>query len=178
MGLLDIFRKILKKDCTNTIRETQDGKEFQVIFPPEGFSVGDVMIDKKPYVFMLNSNLLLLKHKELFPWYLSFAMKVGNPNTKGMPEGDELTEMQDFCEQIDKIVKADSAHPNAVYIGRITGNGWIQAMWYVNNPDKTNEQLQSIIKSGDYPFDFDFQITKDSDWKEAHYWLDPLSNRK
>ena len=34
--------------------------------------------------------------------------------------------------------------------------------------------LQSLIKSGNYPFHFEFVMEADPDWKEAHYWLDPL----
>lgn len=47
-------------------------------------------------------------------------------------------------------------------------------MWYVNNPELAHEYLQGLIDSGEYPFEFEYQMTHDKDWKEAHFWLDPL----
>ncbi len=89
-----------------------------------------------------------------------------------MPDHEDTVKMQDFVDYLCKHLAADKDHPNAIFLRRVTGNGETQAMWYVNNPEEANDFLQSVISSKNYTFQFDFVM--EPEWKEAHYWLDPL----
>ena len=116
----------------------------------------------------------VLSPKEPFRWYLSLIMKFENTVGDDMPDKEDTVKMQDFIEYLCEHLAADRNHPNAIFLGRVTGNGETQAMWYVNNPGLANAFPQSLIKSGKYPFHFEFVMEADADWDEAHYWLDPL----
>ena len=148
---------------------------YEVNIPEERFVAADVRLDGKPYVCVFNEAILELTPKEPFRWYLSLIMRFENTVGDDMPDKDDTVKMQDFTECLCERLAIDKNHPNAVFLGRVTGNGETQAMWYVNNPEKANDFLQSLIKSGNYPFQFEFVMEADPDWKEAHYWLDPSS---
>ncbi len=91
-----------------------------------------------------------------------------------MPSQENVVKMEDFSDELSKKLAIDSDHPNAFLLGRITGEAHTQMMWYVNNPELVHKYLQNLIESTKYPFEFDYQMSFDGEWKEAHYWLDPF----
>ena len=168
MGIFDFFKGKGKQP------ELMASGSYDVSIPEERFVCADVRIDGKPHVCVLNEALMEVYPKEPFRWYLSLIMCFENTVGEDMPDKEDTVKMQDFIDYLCERLAADSKHPNALFLGRITGNGETQAMWYVNNPGLANAFLQSLIKSGRYPFHFEFVMEEDPDWAEAHYWLDPL----
>ena len=91
-----------------------------------------------------------------------------------MPDNDMSNRMNDFCENLSEGLTVDSNHPKALFLGRVTGDAYTQKIWYVYNPEIANDYLQTLIKQGDYPMDFCFKMDNDSEWEEAHCWLDQI----
>lgn len=147
---------------------------YEVTIPKERLVAADIRLNGKPYVCVLNESLTELSPKEPFRWYLSLILQYEKVVGDNMPDKEDTVKMQDFSDDLCKALTANKEHPNALFLGRVTGDGETQLMWYVNNPEKANDFLQSLILSGNYPFQFDFVIEPDPDWNEAHYWLDPL----
>ncbi len=85
--------------------------------------------------------------------------------------------MQEFADDIYDHIVINPDDPNVLYMGRVTGNGITQVMWYVKNPEPVNRYLQSLIMSGDYPIHFQYQMSEDKEWTQAHYWLDPIAEQ-
>lgn len=168
MGFFDF----LKKDKSIQNDKIISGKEYTVYIPKDSFSVGNVTIKGTPYVFSFNVNILKMEPKPLFRWFLSLAVKIDNPTDEGMPQSDNSENILDFCDYLDKFVKKNLNHPNAVYLGRLTGDGQIQIMWYVYDAELAHKDLQSIINSTEYAFNY--EMRQDVEWKEAQYWIDPL----
>ena len=169
MGIFDFF-KGKGKDNPNV----KTSGSYVVTIPEERFVAANVHINGKPYVCVLNEAIMELTPKEPFRWYLSLILSFENTFGEDMPDRENTVKMQDFTDYLCEQLAADKNHPNAVFLGRVTGNGETQAMWYVNNPEKANTFLQSLISSEKYPFQFEFVMEPDPDWNEAHYWLDPL----
>ncbi|MDE5872050.1 MAG: DUF695 domain-containing protein [Muribaculaceae bacterium] len=168
MGIFDFFKGKGK------LPELMASGSYDVSIPKERFVCADVRIDGKPHVCVLNEALMEVSPKEPFRWYLSLILDYENSVGDGMPDKEDTVKMQDFIDYLCERLAGDSNQQNAVFLGRVTGNGETQAMWYVNNPGLANAFLQSLIKSGKYPFHFEFVMEEDPDWAEAHYWLDPL----
>lgn len=174
MGIFDFFKGKGKKGSEPKVRASGS---YDVKIPEERLVAANVYLDGKPYVCVLNEAILELTPKEPFRWFLSLILSFENTVGDDMPDKEDTVKMQDFIDDLCERLTEDKNHPNVVFLGRVTGNGETHAMWYVNNPDKANDFLQSLISSGKYPFHFEFVMEPDPDWEEAHFWLDPLKNK-
>lgn len=173
MKIIDFFRKRKDNDGMN-VSDKNQSKQYNVLIPDEKFYVGKAYIDDKIHICTLNVGIMDLNHKDVFGWYLSLIIRFDKTVGHDMPTSEESVKMQDFCDKLSSNLAIDKSHPNALLLGRITGNGQTQIMWYVHNPEIANDYLQNVISSGDYPFQFDYEMTFDGEWNEAHYWLSPI----
>ena len=153
------------------------GHYNNVIIPEEKFASAELTFDGKPHIGVFNYTILDVKPKIVFRWFLSLVMAYKDTVGDMMPTNDDVVKMQDFCDLLDKNLKHAEDHQNAVFLGRLTGNGQTQVMWYVNNPELANSYLQNLISSEKYPFDFNFEMYEDENWNEAKYWLKPLRKK-
>lgn len=161
--------------CARTMKHSRSKTgEIEVHLPKEELVATRLSLEGKPHVGVFNSGIMQLEPKEAFSWYLSLIIDYAKTVGEEMPLNDDTVKMQDFSDLLSEKLAIDSIHPNALFLGRVTGEGQTQIMWYVNNPELAHEYLQGLIDSGDYPFEFEYQMTHDKDWKEAHFWLDPL----
>ena len=168
MGLFDFFKG----------KRRQPGLmasgSYDVHIPEDRFVCANVGIEGKPHVCVLNEAVMEVTPKEPFRWYLSLILGYDQTVGEDMPDKEDTVRMEDFCDYLCERLASDSSHPNALFLGRVTGNAATHMMWYVNNPGLANAFLQSLIESGRYPFHFEFVMEEDPNWNEAHYWLDPL----
>lgn len=149
---------------------------FAVNLPKEDtFSFGTFENEGKKYMFVLNGETLKIENKEVFGWFLNLCIAIENHDDYGMPGSEELEKLQDFVDYLDAIVKTDNKiNPNAICIGRVTGNSMVQCFWQVYNPEVAHNALQKVIDS-DPEFRFLYEMDQDLKWENAHYWLDPLN---
>ena len=164
----NFWKKASKESTTPKVKPSG---EFSVFIPEETLQLADTKIDGKPYVCLLNTSILDLSPKDPFRWYLSLIIRYEKTVGDEMPDKADAAIMQDFTDYLHDLLADDKDHPNALYLGRVTGAGKTPARWYVNNPEKANSQLQAIIKSGKYPLQFEYVMDEDPDFKEAHWWL-------
>lgn len=167
-------KREIKKECASGESKIDAQFYSKVYVPEEKFAGVEFNLEGKPLVGILNPEALKLEPKIAFRWFLSILISYKDTVGEDMPNSVDVLRIQSFGEQLDKNIKDDKRHPNAVFVGRITGNGQTQMMWYVNNPELANHYLQNLISSEKYPFEFIFEMYADDDWKEGHYWLDPL----
>ena len=151
--------------------------KVRIILPQERLTAVNMRIDGKPYVGVINEGLLDFGYKDVFRWYLSLIIDYERTVGEGMPDKDDTLKMQNFSDALTKGLSGDSVHPNALFLGRVTGDGYTQIMWYVNNPDTAEKYLKKLIESKNYPLDFDYEMTSDPAWSEAAYWLNPLTTK-
>lgn len=173
MGFSDLFKKRKNKDGNNNAGLNNAGV-FKVNIPEERIISAKLTMQDKPYVGLFNEALLELTPQYVFGWFLSLVIQFNSTAENGMPNNEDTVKMQDFCDLLSEKLSIDRNHPNAVLLGKVTGNGQTQIMWYVNNPELANGYLQGLIASEEHPFHFDFEMNFDKDWEEAHFWLDPL----
>ena len=150
-------------------------RTVKIILPQERFTGVDMRIDGKPFVGVLNEGLLVFGYKDVFGWYLSLIIDYEKTVENGMPDRNDTYRMQTFSDELTKGLSGDPDHPNALFLGRVTGDGYTQIMWYINNPDTADKYLKGLIDSNNYPLDFGYEMTSDLQWDEAAYWLHPLT---
>lgn len=144
------------------------------MLPDESLVVADMRIDGNPFVGVINVGLKEFHHKDVFGWYLSIIIDYDNLIGDGMPEEEDTAKMQTFSDTLTDRLSGNPIHPNAIFLGRVTGNGYSEIMWYVNNPDIADLLIRNLIDSKEYPFEFDYEMTYDPEWNEADYWLKNL----
>lgn len=146
--------------------------EYKVYIPEEQLKATTTELDGLPYVCVLNNSLLDLDPKIPFRWYLSLIILYEKTVGDEMPDKKDTETMQNFTDYLRDALAGDKTHPNALFLGRITGGGKTQVMWYVNNPEKANTFLQELIESKRFPLHFEYVMEEDPQFKEAHWWLD------
>lgn len=155
-------------------RDLPDRQEIRVLIPEESLKAVDLILDSIPYVGVFNTGIMELTHKDVFGWFLSIIIDYTHTVGDDMPDVEDTKRIQDFADLLSENLKVDNDHPNALFLGRVTGDSHTQMMWYVNDPEQAVEYLQSLIESGDYSLEFDYEMSYDGEWNEAHFWLDPL----
>lgn len=157
-----------------SISNPESNDSVRLILPDERLVAVDMRIDDRPYVGVLNSGLQGFDHKDVFGWLLSITIDYDNTIGQGMPDKDDTLKMQNFSDALSTGLAGDQNHPNVLLLGRITGDGYTEIMWYVNNPDEADSYLKTLIDTKAYTLDFSYEITSDPTWEEAAYWLQAL----
>lgn len=152
-------------------------KSVKIILPRERLAAVDMRIDGKPFVGVINEGLLDFSHKDVFGWYLSLIIDYEKTVGEGMPDQDDTRVMQTFSDALTRDLSGNPDHPNVLFLGRFTGDGHTQLIWYVNNPETADKYLKGLIESNNYPFDFEYEMTSDPEWSEADYWLNSFRSR-
>lgn len=175
-GIYIVFNALKKDKCN----ETNKKSETTCIKVPEIkiYGVNFIDEDEKPYVGLINTALLDVTPHNAFQWLLSLTLFYEYTMGCDMPDNNDIILMQDFLDELDINLVIDEKNPNAVFLARYTGDGSTRTMWYVRDPEIANTYLQNIINEGNYPFQFQFIMSKDEVWQEAHYWIDPCLNNE
>lgn len=155
---------------------TGNGRSVRLMLPDDNLVAVDMRIDAKPYIGLLNTGLKGFAHKDVFGWYLSVIIDYETTVGDGMPDNGDIAKMQDFTDFLTNGLSGDPTHPNVLFLGRVTGDGYTEMMWYVNNPGAADAYLKQLIDSKDYAFEFSYEMTSDPEWHEAAYWLQPLED--
>ena len=90
----------------------------------------------------------------------------------GMPVNNDALiaeRFEDFLSE--NIIGADKEKPNALFLARITWNETRELIWRVYNAKIVNNFLEKIIDEKKYPFQFDYRIDDDEEWKLAERHL-------
>ena len=177
LGAIALLSVVILSGC-KAHRQAATSKIFKVTLPSgePTYTLTEFDYEGEKHIGIFVPSIMELSPKEAFGWFLTLIVRFNE--TDEMPNNDDTVKMQDFSDMLDDSLAIDRSHPNALFLGRVTGKGQTQMMWYVNNPKLAHKYLQELIESDKYPFHFKYEIEKDPEWKEAHFWLDPLSEQK
>lgn len=159
------------KNINKHIAGNSNRESVRLILPDEKLTAVDMRIDGMPYIGVLNRGLHDFAHKDVFGWYLSIIIDYDKTVGERMPDKEDTRKMQTFSDILTEKLSGDPTYPNVLFLGRVTGDGYTEIMWYVNNPDIADRYLKELIVSKEYLFEFDYEMTEDPEWREAAYWL-------
>lgn len=120
---------------------------------------------------IVNTNLTNFEHKEFFAWECVVWIAYDKDEKSGLPTNEGYIVLNEFFEQLDMMLKEPAEHPNALFFVRIVGDGTAECVWMLNNPDIAEEKLNELIKSGEHPLEFEYQIEQDYNWENYSYFL-------
>jgi len=96
------------------------------------------------------------------------SLNTPSPNKPSQADRDLLDPFED---SLRSLLNSDPARPNALFLARITWNGTRELIYRVHDPEVANDALQGIIKSREYPREFDFRMDDDPEWEMAEWHL-------
>ncbi|WMW77102.1 DUF695 domain-containing protein [Flavobacterium sp. 20NA77.7] len=147
-------------------------REFRVIIPEEEYQIIEFRQKGLLGIGVVNLNLVKFEPKKVFSWHCSIMIDFENFIENGMPTNEDVLKAEKFEDYLDKNIKGENKEkPNALFLGRITWNKTRELTWRVFDPELTNGFLNKIIEEKNYPFQFDYRIDDDEEWKLADWQL-------
>ncbi len=147
-------------------------KEFRVLIPDEEFQIIEFKQENLPAIGVVNLSLVEFEPKEVFSWHCSIMINFENFIGNGMPTREDVLKAEKFEDILSENIKgANKEKPNALFLARITWNETRELIWRVYNAKIVNEFLEKIIDEKKYPFEFDYRIDDDEEWKLAEWHL-------
>jgi hypothetical protein len=147
-------------------------KEFRVLIPDEEYQIIEFKQENLPAVGVVNLSLIEFEPKEVFSWHCSIMINFENFIENGMPANNDVLIAEKFEDFLSENIKGtDKEKPNALFLARITWNETRELIWRVYNAKIVNEFLEKIIDEKKYPFQFDYRIDDDEEWKLAEWHL-------
>ena len=151
-------------------------RKFRVIIPEEEYQIIEFKQENLPGIGVINLSLIEFEPKEVFSWHCSIMIDFENLIENGMPSNEDVLKVENFEDYLDENIKGENKDkPNALFLGRITWNKTRELIWRVFNPELTNALLDKIIKEENYPFQFDYRIDDDAEWKLAEWHLKSIT---
>ena len=146
-------------------------KEIKVIIPDETYQIIEFKQEKKYGIAVINTALKSDELKEVFSWNCSILLELENTTEDGMPNENDISELENFEYYLNEKLKGENEEkPNTLFFGRVTWNSTRQLIWKVYEPKISNDFLVELIESGNYPFEFDYRIEQDENWKLTEWY--------
>lgn len=118
--------------------------------------------DGKPWIAIMRDKFLDYENKSDFNWLLQVHIDA-EANNIGLVSDEEaaiLNILEDFLNK--KILSVAQMY----FVGRITWNGIRSLYYYVSDPKPIAEELNKTISQGQYTREFQYEISKDTEWKK------------
>ena len=164
--------KLGEKLIENAVEDKKDN-EVKLSIPKDEYVVYKLQDEEgMPAVAMVNVGLRGFEHKESFGWYCALFLDFEELAENGMPTSAESTLVFDWIEEVHVGLMGDVDHPNALFVGRMTNQGTVHAVWQVNNPEQAHKYVQGLVDAKKYPRKFEFYLDPDEEWIKAHRYLD------
>ncbi len=146
--------------------------DYRVVIPEEEHTIVKFKQHDLPGVASINSALVEFEPKVIFGWHLSIMIAAQELGENNMPTPDEQNVLNSFEDELDPIIKA---HGNALFLGRITNDGWRELIYRIYEPEPVHEYLQGIISSKTHRRPFDYRIDPDEKWEKAKWHFNAVS---
>lgn len=135
--------------------------------PGESFSVLQAMHEGIMFIALINMAYRGYAYKAKFPWFLSILIPLIDEGENGIPNSEDAKELNDFEDLIsDKLAEGSSYQ----FIGRITGDGYRELCYYIDNPTYATNFLNEMMEDIEIRF-FTYNCEEDIEWKAVSTYL-------
>ncbi len=154
--------------CSNPNEKADNTLET---FPQETFTVIESELeDGTPVIGSFNLGYKNYKLKQKYPWCLKIAIGLNQDNLyeNGLPKPEEsqvANQMED--EFIEKIATFTTAH----YIGHLYNDEFLDIYWYLKDPKKVHDWLQTQTNKEGLKRGFAYEINKELNWETGNQFL-------
>jgi len=89
-----------------------------------------------------------------------------------LPSTDEQNLLYEFEDKLDVLIKAKG---NALFVARVTHDAQREIIWRVHEPEAANSVLSGILRTKDYPREFEYRMDEDPGWEKTTWHLDKVT---
>lgn len=148
-------------------------KDYQAVIPEETHTLVEFQKNHLPGVATINASLRDFEPKQWFPWHLSVMVEALELGEFNMPTPFEQQTLYDFEDEIEPFIKAGD---NALFLARVTNNGWRELVYRIRDPKPVNDYLQALIRDNKAIRPFEYRMGADSDWAQAAWFIQELGS--
>lgn len=126
------------------------------------YSVVQGVKEGKPWFATIREDYQDFRGRPDIDWLLEIHVGIeglGRP----LPSKDEAAVLNQFEDMLGETLKGTDA--NAFFIARTTWNGLRSIFYRISTPEVVSAELDLLIAQEKYPREFEYKISKDSDWK-------------
>ena len=116
----------------------------------------------------VNAALKEFEPKDVFSWHLSVLISCVHLVENQLPSPDEQKLLYEFEDKLHPLIKANS---NALFLARVTHDALREIIWRVHDPEAANSVLREILKTKDYPREFEYRMDEDPGWEKTVWYL-------
>lgn len=171
MGLID--RLLGHKSKKDTALIQIPDESFELVESTDGEGACALMV--------LNASLKYHKEdvllKKVFGFYCSVIFDYNDVDDNLWPSSEEFSIMQDYVESIDKALKVNNEHPNALFVARVTHKGTCQMIWMLHDAQTAIEYLDGVIAEGNQIREFEYSIEGDPTWSSIEWFLQDFPSK-
>ena len=149
----------------------KESKEYRVVIPEERHTIVEFKQNDLPGVATINSALVEFEPKVAFGWHLSIMIAAEELGNNKLPTLDEQNVLDKFEDELASLIKTNG---NALFLGRVTNDGWRELIYRIYDPEPVNEYLQRLISSKKHLRPFDFRIDPDENWEKAQWHMNAV----
>lgn len=135
--------------------------------PEEAFSLLKLTNENNLFFALINMAYKGYIYKFKYPWFLSISVPLINPGENGIPNPNDSKALDKFEDSLNKRLIETCAYQ---YVGRITGDGYRELLYYLNTPQETVTLLNKIIESNESRA-FAYRCEKDDNWNFVNVYL-------
>ncbi|MBQ3635102.1 MAG: DUF695 domain-containing protein [Bacteroidales bacterium] len=149
-----------------------DKKEVDVWFPEESYCTVETRTKEgKPVVIVIQDSLKKFVFKDVFGWNLSIVFFLNDVGDEGMPSGNEIGIVQDYCESLERSLNVCPEKPNALFLFRETYDGVCHVVWRVHDAVAADAILQKVIEENRQPREFEYEMVYDEGWELVEWYI-------
>jgi hypothetical protein len=103
-----------------------------------------------------------------FSWHLSLLVKCVDLIDNRLPSPGEQKTLYEFEDKLDQLIRAND---NVLFLARVTYDARRELIWRVRDPEIADSIVQKILRTRDYPREFDYHMEEDRQWQKASWYL-------
>jgi hypothetical protein len=134
------------------------------MIPKPHYSLINTSRGDDPAVVVVNTSLRAFEQSTLFAWHLKITVECLHITESGMPTADELPILETMEDRVTALLQAND---NAAFFARVTCRGVRELVYRVQEPDRANELLQSLVDEESSGREWDFHMEFDPGWMLA-----------
>jgi Family of unknown function (DUF695) len=157
---------------SSPFRRTKAESE-SVAVPKDVFVILQGESDGLPDIWVINQALDRPGLKAAFPWHLSIIIEMEAYLKSGLPTEPEQEVLSRFADELRTHLETDG---NAAFLASITWDGTRQLMFRVQDPERANAYLTTVVENESPVRQLEYQMEEDPAWELADPCLAPARN--
>lgn len=134
------------------------------VFPGENFTLYQLDLPEGPSFASINQSYDYYPNKAFFSWHVLIELEVIDKNAYGHPVDTELSKLALLQHAITTFL---SKYQTVHLVGRVTRNGFMDLLYYINTPVLSQEEVDAFCNGIMKERGINFTLENDPGWNNV-----------